>query len=647
MRNTHGCIVANQTSVLPRIRRSPRFPLVMLILVLLWLCAMPQPALAQGAIIRVALSGTDTTWQFAYANLHDAITAAVPGDEIWVAAGVYTPSVPAGQSATFTLKSGVAVYGGFAGTETLRTQRDWVRNVTVLSGDIDDNDSRTVSGVTPDPASVVGSNAYHVISAVGPFIASATLDGFTITAGRASSAENSAGGGLYVTSGAAVNLYNLTLQGNYALKTGGGSAVSGSEVNIDRCRFISNAASGVETYDGGGGLYAYDSIVHVTNSAFSGNQTGALGGGVNITGLSSTSGDVHLFGVLISGNLAKYGGGVSIRRSTYELANSTVAANRATTEGGGVYNNDTRGDIANSILWGNSPNDLKFGTLVVSYCVVPGFTSGINNINADPFFESPATAPTAPTSSGDYHLRPGSPAIDTGSDALVPSDLTQDHDGWPRISDGDIAVGAAVDRGAYEWPGRDLTMNVVGQGVVSPPVGVTYHPPERTVTLSATPETGWDFAGWSGDAKGTDLTTQVTMDASKVVTATFTSPSAVTMGSFGARSTPSGMLLTWDTATEIDMLGVTLRRRTLPDGPWVDLNRGEMIPVQGPGQLLGASYSYLDTDVRVGEHYTYLLEMVGFAPLATGPDAQHTVDARYWGYFWWLPILRGHVFSGP
>src|SRR5690606_30759898 len=67
--------------------------------------------------------------------------------------------------------SGVSLYGGFDGTEEERDERDWVANLSVLSGDI---------GVPGDSTD----NAYHVVTASG-VDRTAVLDGFTVERGRA------------------------------------------------------------------------------------------------------------------------------------------------------------------------------------------------------------------------------------------------------------------------------------------------------------------------------------------------------------------------------------------------------------------------------------------------------------------------------
>ena len=83
------------------------------------------------------------SWTDAYTDLQSALTDA-NCTEIWVAAGIYTPTTnPSDQTATFHLVDGVGVYGGFAGTETARDQRDLDANLTILSGDIDGNDSQS------------------------------------------------------------------------------------------------------------------------------------------------------------------------------------------------------------------------------------------------------------------------------------------------------------------------------------------------------------------------------------------------------------------------------------------------------------------------------------------------------------------------
>jgi vibriolysin len=70
-------------------------------------------------------------------------------------------------------------------------------------------------------------------------------------------------------------------------------------------------------------------------------------------------------------------------------------------------------------------------------------------------------------------------------------------------------------------PDYTLTVTTVGQGSVTlDPPGGTY--PEGTVvTLTATPDSGWQFDNWSGDLTGTANPATITMDADKNVTANF------------------------------------------------------------------------------------------------------------------------------
>ncbi len=162
------------------------------------------------------------SWKTAYINIQDALASANSGTEVWVARGVYYPDAGVGQAkgdpgATFRLLDGVALYGGFAGAETRRAQRDWVANLTVLSGDIDTNDLSESSGIVPTAVSLQGTNAYNVVTAQG-VSASAVLDGFVVTAGRATGSRHpeAYGGGITIYDKSSVTLANITLVGNTA-----------------------------------------------------------------------------------------------------------------------------------------------------------------------------------------------------------------------------------------------------------------------------------------------------------------------------------------------------------------------------------------------------------------------------------------------
>ena len=98
---------------------------------------------AQADILRVTIAGASGTpscggsWATPCDLQYALQTLAISGDEIWVAAGTYKPTTGTDRAATFQLKLGVGLYGGFAGTETDRSQRDLNRDdraVTAAQG---------------------------------------------------------------------------------------------------------------------------------------------------------------------------------------------------------------------------------------------------------------------------------------------------------------------------------------------------------------------------------------------------------------------------------------------------------------------------------------------------------------------------------
>ena len=100
-----------------------------------------------------------------------------------------------------------------------------------------------------------------------------------------------------------------------------------------------------------------------------------------------------------------------------------------------------------------------------------------------------------------------------------------------------------------------LTVNTVGSGIVTLDPSGGYYPEGTEVTLTAVPLAGASFIGWSVDASGTELTTTVTMDGDKTVTATFTdegnSLTVIVVGSGSVAKSPDALYYADD--TEVDL----------------------------------------------------------------------------------------------
>jgi parallel beta-helix repeat protein len=395
-----------------------------------------------------------TSWNDAYVDLQPAIEAAAPGDEIWVAAGIYKPtSRPNGgkdRGRHFSLKNGVAIYGGFTGTETSLNERDLVTNQTILSGDI---------GIEGDDSDNCFEVFYHPEGT--DLDTSAILDGFTITGGKAYGPVrfHEDGGGMYNHSSSPA-LSNCTFIGNSAVRSGGGMRNAFSSPTLTNCTFSGNSARWR-----GGGMSNFSSSPTLTNCTFSSNSADIGDGGGMYNDYSSSP---TLTNCTFSGNSANHGGGMRNSSSSSPiLANCTFSGNSAD-DGGGMSNSSSSPTLTNCILWNNdaeaSINEVfnLESTPIFTYCDIKGSfvdgawdeelgTNGGNNIDSDPLFvRNPGT--NGEDDAGDLHLTSESTCIDAGDPSLTDG---QDMDGETRVFDGDEDGIAIVDMGADEYVDAD------------------------------------------------------------------------------------------------------------------------------------------------------------------------------------------------
>lgn len=215
-------------------------------------------ASAQAQVCRVTEAGTSSGdgshWDDEPMDLGTALGD--PGcGEIWLKTGVYKPN------GCFVITRDVQVYGGFAGSETSRSQRDPAGHPTVLSGDIDNDDIVDDRGVTLHWSDQRGANScVLILGSDGPdtrITAATVLDGLIITAGGGGSGSggnpgSDFGGGFVCRAMAADSecsptLNNVSFYGNSAAVGGGAmfnfAAVGGvSRPVLRRTTFVGNRA---------------------------------------------------------------------------------------------------------------------------------------------------------------------------------------------------------------------------------------------------------------------------------------------------------------------------------------------------------------------------------------------------------------------
>ncbi len=364
-----------------------------------YFAAIPRIYVRQGA------SGANdgTSWTDAFVDLQDAMEAAANGSTIWVAGGTYRPDRGTGNPlATFQLKDGVSLYGGFAGNETSLEERDLAANPTVLSGDLG------------------GENSYHVVYANG-VDQTAVVDGFVITGGDADGVPNdhNGGGGARIAA-SRVTLRNCVIRGNKADLNGGGILNNqGSVLTLINCVISGNTAT-----NRGGGVQAYQSTVTATNCTIVHNRSGTDGGGIFVNEADLTA------------------------------TNCIFWSNTA--QNGALSNQNAQ------IFWASGMVDINYCCVRLW----TGSLGGVGNNGQDPRFvdaDGPDNVPG--TADDDLRLSAGSGCIDSGDNTVDTDATTPGHQplplidaaGGPRFLDdpytADTGVGTPpiVDRGAYEY----------------------------------------------------------------------------------------------------------------------------------------------------------------------------------------------------
>jgi parallel beta-helix repeat protein len=229
------------------------------------------------------------------------------------------------------------------------------------------------------------------------------------------------GGGLFIISSNSVALTGNQVLNNAAYVNGGGIFLwSSSTARLAGNRIYRNRVIG---NGDGGGIFLLNSVnsTLVNNMVLENRLQGSVGAGAGIMANNNTR--AHLLHTTLAGNSG--GSGYAVRASTGTtlwMTNTIIASHTV-----GVSANSGNTITLNSTLWGSGvwANLTNWSG--------PGSITSTQNYTGNPAFVNPP--------GGEYHLGPGSAAIDAG----VCTQITTDIDGDTR------PIGPGCDIGADEW----------------------------------------------------------------------------------------------------------------------------------------------------------------------------------------------------
>jgi len=394
-----------------------------------------------------------------YATIQEAINAAVDGNIIIVADGIYTGSGNRdidfmGKEITVKSENGPAnctidCQGSLSAPHRGFRFDSGEDSNSILSG------FTIINGFGPTAAMI---GYYPAGGAIFCKDSSPTIEDCVFRNNEADERISywGRGGAIACTYSSAI-IKDCTFENNHAYD-GGGLYTERNSAIITGCTFTGNIASN------GGGLESREAAILIENSVFNNNCVTGYGGGIYCDGASISDvfngGDTIIISNCVIYDNVAYNpgmgsgitGGIEWSPNWYDVmkvVNCTVVNNWAEAAGGirGGFPGDI--NVTNCIVRGNSPGQLVKGngSMTATYSNIQDSFPGEGNIDADPYF----------VSATDYHLTAESPCIDTGTNSALTGFPPTDFDGKPRPLDGDADQTDIADMGAYEfWSGPSV-----------------------------------------------------------------------------------------------------------------------------------------------------------------------------------------------
>lgn len=305
----------------------------------------------------------------------------------------------------------------------------------------------TLQGDGADVTVLSGADTHRVFSVSGA-TTTAVINDVSITRGFTSGQNN---GGAGISNTAVLTLNGCSLYENAVRNNASGGAISNigasADLTINRSTISGNSAGHPQAVEPGiGGGIANTGTLTLNNSTLSGNYARSDGGAIQT---NSASVLVVNHSTIVANNTNGSVGGIYTTSNSVLITNSIVAGNTSSP------NNDLQADSSLGITF-QGVNFIGKTTDILTFRPETDLTFADGQTLAD------LLVPTLTNNGGPtrtHALVPGSPVLNAGNNALIPSGVTTDQRGYPRVLDGTVDIGAVEFTPAFVLPDTELAMD--------------------------------------------------------------------------------------------------------------------------------------------------------------------------------------------